>query len=69
MELLIGPSLGVLLVVNWSKFVLTSWPLLVLDPKLGPVNNPYLHQLITIKNGLFFLGFFLLLKCAEIPIL
>ena len=35
----------ILIVINCSKLAL-FW-----DPKLGPVNNPYMDQLITIKNG------------------
>ena len=82
-ELLTGPSLGVLTVINWSKFVFwkhclsrntikfgvstlfntkqiahanfNSYQLvqvgLFLDPKLGPINNPYLDQPKTIENG------------------
>ena len=37
------------------------------DPKLGPVNNPYFDQLITIQNGHVF-AFFALI-CAKTPIL
>ena len=39
---------------------------LFLDPQLGPDNNPTLDQTITVQNRHFC---FLLLKCAEIPIL
>ena len=56
----------ILVVINGSRLAF------ILDPKLGPVNNPYLDQLITIKNGLSFLFFFAFLgfkTCAEIPIL
>ena len=42
-----------------------SWPFLCCN-KLGPDNNPYLAQIITLQNGHFF--FFCFWKCAEIPI-
>ena len=34
----------ILIVIDWSKLAF------ILDPKLGPVNNPYLDQLITINQ-------------------
>ena len=51
---------------NWRLLSGQSWLFLCCN-KLGPDNNPYLAQIITLQRGHFF--FFLFCACAEIPIL
>ena len=46
---------------NFNRYYLVQVGLFF-DLQLGPDNNPYLDQIMTIKNGIIFVFFFLVLK-------